>query len=117
VDYWQIYRDGVLYATSTTTSYTDTALSPGENHTYYIASSSTQTYSIPSRSLTITAKTPDNSLSSTGSSTSAPTYGSTRVDAIARIFRACPFTRRSAAARFMLRPLRRALPIKAPRIA
>jgi hypothetical protein len=60
-DYWQIYRDGILYATSTTTSYTDTALSPGENHTYYIASHSTQTYSVPSRSLTVTTKTPDNS--------------------------------------------------------
>lgn len=60
-DYWQIYRDGVLYATSNTTSYTDTALSPGENHTYYIASYSSQIYSIPSRSLTVTAKTPDNS--------------------------------------------------------
>jgi hypothetical protein len=43
-DYWQIYRDGMLYDTSTTTSYTDTALSPGENHTYYIASISSHNH-------------------------------------------------------------------------
>jgi hypothetical protein len=60
-DYWQIYRDNVLYDTSYTTSYTDTTLSPGENHTYYIQSYSSQTYSVPSRSLTITTKLPDKS--------------------------------------------------------
>jgi hypothetical protein len=60
-DYWRIFRDGALYAIAHTTSYTDTALSPGESHSYTIESFSTQTYSIPSRTLTVTTKKPDNS--------------------------------------------------------
>jgi chitodextrinase len=56
---YQIYRDSTLVSTTTATSYSDTALNPSTNYSYYVvAYDNAGNQSMPSNQVTVTTKTP-----------------------------------------------------------